>query len=234
MKKALMSAGLINFYIQENSFLDREDIKIFTAGTTDAMLKLHREEKVDLIVATLNMPGGIDTENLFDTIRRNEELQKVSTIIIGEDTPVNRERCKQCGANAVFTAPVDGVLLHDKMRQLLNIAPRQSYRAMLQIAGVEGNVGDKAFLCRAENISASGMLITTQEVLAAGDLVSLSLFLPDGACVDAQGEVVRTARQAAAPHVFRYGLRFTDISPEAESSIDDFVRKTSGAEDGGA
>lgn len=230
MKKALMTAGLINFYIQENSFLGREDIKVFTAATTDVMLKLHREEKVDLMVTTLDLPGTLTCEKLFDTIRRSEELRKVSIIIICEDTPVNSKRCRQCGANAVFTTPVDGALLHDRMRQLLDIAPRQAYRAMLQIAGVEGTLGDRAFLCHAENISATGMLISAQEVLPEGSPVYLSLFLPDGARVCAHGAVVRTARQMATSHAFRYGIRFTDISPEDVAAIEKFVKQeTAGA-----
>ncbi len=225
MKKALIAIDLISLYMKKDSFLDRADIKILSAASNDAFLKTHEKEKVDLIVTLLDMPGSIKSEKLFDMIRQREELRKVSIIIICEDTPEHRERCRKCGANAVFTKPVDFNQFHGKMRQLLDVAPRQAYREVLQIVDIEGKFGDRSFFGHGENISASGMLLKTEDIFALGDQMYFSFFLPDGMHVNARGEVVRLIRQALATHVCRYGVQFTDIAPQNRSAIEMFVKK---------
>jgi CheY-like chemotaxis protein len=225
MKKALIAIDLIGLYMKGEGFLDRADIKVLTAASNDAFLKINGQERVDLIVTRIDMPGSITSEKLFEIIRQSEELRKVSIIIICGDSPDHRERCKECGANAVFIKPVDIDLLHVKMRQLLDVAPRQPYREMLQIVDIDGKFGDRAFFGRGENISVKGMLIKTEDIFAPGDQIYFSFFLPDGTQVRVRGEVVRLMKEAPALHVCRYGIRFTDITPEDRSAIEMYVRK---------
>jgi DNA-binding response OmpR family regulator len=223
MKKVLITDHLEQLYAKTGSFLNRAHIKVFTAATNDEVLKIHREEKVDLIVARLDLPG-IGSEELFDSIRQNKELREVSTILICKDTLANRERCRQCGANAVFTLPVDLSLLHAKVQQLLEVAPRKSYRVTLTVA-VEGKFKDVPLMFRTENISASGMLIRADNTLAEGDHISFSFFLPDETHVVARGEIARVIQQAGEPDLRLYGVRFTDIDPNVRSAIEAIVRK---------
>jgi CheY-like chemotaxis protein len=225
MKKALIAIDLISLYMMTDSFLGDADIKVLTAASNDAFLKAHGKEKVDLIVTRLDMPGSIKSEQLFDLIRQNQELRNVSIIIICEDTPEHRERSKKCGANAVFIKPVDIDLLHVKMRQLLDIAPRQPYREMLQIVDIEGKFGDRSFFGHGENISTSGMLLKTEDIFKPGDQMYFSFFLPDGMQVSARGEVVRFIKQALATHVCQYGVQFTEIAPRNKSAIEMYVKK---------
>jgi CheY-like chemotaxis protein len=224
MKKILIEDHLKQRYLTGSSFLDRGHIKVITAATNDEMLKVHRAEKVDLIVTQLDMPGT-KIEKLFDIIRHDKELQGVPVIIICRDTPVNRERCKQCGINAIFTIPVDTALLHARMQEFLDIAPRKSYRVALTVA-VEGKSKDRRFLYHTENISATGMLIKAgQDALAEGDLISLSFYLPDGTHVDAHGEIQRVLREPTAPDSRLYGIKFTDLGSPAREAIEAVVKK---------
>ena len=223
MKKVLIANDLKHLFIKKDSFLDREDITIFTPETNDEALKIHIEEKVDLIVTKLDQPG-LRSEELFEIISKSGELREVLTIIICDGTLFHRERCKRCGAHAVFTSPIDIALLHLKIRQFLDVAPRQSYRVALNVA-VEGKFNNRPFLYRTENISASGMLIKAEEVFAQGDRLSLSFFLPDGTRVSARGEVVRIVKQGNAPDACLYGIKFTDIAPSVQSPIDTFIKK---------
>ena len=225
MKKALIAIDLISLYMQQDSLLGREDVKVLTAASNDAFLKTHRQEKVDLMVTRLDMPGGIKTEKFFELIRQSEELRQVSIILIGEDTPEHRERIAQCRANAVFIKPFDIDLLHVKMRQLLSIAPRQPYQEMLQIVDIEGKFGDRAFFGRGENISSSGILIKTEDVFATGDRIYFSFFLPDGMRIQVRGEVVRLMKLSPALHACRYGARFTDITQQNKAAIELYVNK---------
>jgi DNA-binding response OmpR family regulator len=223
MKKLLISNELKRLFTEHSSYLDRADITVFTADTNDDMLRTHIVEKVDLITTKLDLPG-LRSEDLFDIIRQSKGLREVLAIIICRNTPAHRERCKQCGAHAVFTEPVDIGLLHLKMLEFLAVAPRQSYRVALNVA-VEGKFNNRPFLYHTENISATGMLIKAEEVFAQGDQLSFSFYLPDGTRVSARGEVVRTVQRGNAPDGPLYGIKFTDIAPSVRSPIDTFVNK---------
>ncbi len=223
MKKVLLANDLKSLFMESNSFLDRADIRLFTAHSNDEVMKIHRKEKVDLIVTQLDMPG-IKSEELFNIIRNSEELRAVSTIIICKDTLDHRERCKQCSANAVFTLPVDAVLLYIKAQQFLNVAPRKFYRAPLAVA-IQGTFRERPMPFWTENISARGMLIKSQEPLLKGDGVFFSFFLPDGTHVSGYGEIARVVEQTTEPDAFFYGIKFTNIDPNDQSAIELAVNK---------
>jgi CheY-like chemotaxis protein len=231
MKKVLLANDLKSLFMEKSSFLERADFMVFTAATNDELLKVHREEKTDLIVTRLDLPG-VRSEEVFSSIRKSADLRGVSVIIIYQDTLANRERCKQCSANAVFTSPVDTALLHMKAEQFLNIAPRKSYRAVLAV-GIQGKFKNKPRPFWTENISARGMLIRTEEPLSKGDGIFFSFFLPDGAHVSGYGEIARAVQPATGADAFLYGIRFTNIAPDVQSAIEIAIKKnTSGAYQG--
>lgn len=222
MKKVLLAGGLKDLFAGKGSFLERADIEVYTAYTYGQMLKIHRREGVDLIITQLNVPD-MKGEEFFETLRKSEELRRVSSIIIcGEDTLDHREQCKRCRANAVFTMPLDAVLLHNKVQQFLNVAPRKSYRTALAVA-IQGKFKDKPRPFYTENISAKGMLIRSEEPLAKGDGIFFSFFLTDGTHASGYGEITRVARAAGAP--YQYGIRFTNIEPSVRAAIEAAIDK---------
>jgi CheY-like chemotaxis protein len=223
MKKVLLAQDLKKPIMEQSNFLERAGVAVFTASTNDDMLKVHKTEKVDLIVTKLDLTG-MKSEELFRSIRESRELRDVSTIIICKNTLAHRERVNQCNPNAFFTMPVKPVLLHMKMQQFLNIAPRKSYRAALAIA-ISGTFKNRPLSFRTENISASGMLISAEEPLAKGDGVFFSFFLPNGTHVSGYGEIARVNKAPASPEAFLYGIKFTDVDPDVKSLIEAAVKK---------
>jgi CheY-like chemotaxis protein len=223
MKKILLMKDIKKLFTDQGNFLDRSDIKVLTAATNAELLKVHREKKVDLIVTQLEAPG-IKSEKVFDIIRENEELRRVSVIIICNDTLAHRERCKLCRPNAVFTIPVDLPLLFIKMQHLLDIAPRRDYRAALAVA-IQGKFKDRPLPFWTENISASGMLIKAEEPLSKGDGVFFSFFLPDGTHVSGYGEITRVNRPGTEEGAYLDGIKFTNIDPDTRSAIEAVVKK---------
>ncbi len=223
MKKVLLTKDVKKLIAGQNNFLNRSDITIATASTNAEVLKIHREEKVDLIVTQLETPG-IESEKIFAIIRDNKELRGVSTIIICNDTLAHRERCKQCRANAVFTMPVDTALLLVKMQHLLNVAPRMHYRAALAVA-IQGKFKNRPLPFWTENISASGMLIKAKEPLSKGEGIFFSFFLPDGTHVSGYGEITRINRPGLEQDSFLDGIKFTSIDPGVQSAIDAVIKK---------
>jgi CheY-like chemotaxis protein len=227
MKKVLLTRDVQSLLGGQKTFLDRSDIKVLTVATNAEILKVHREEEVDLIVAQLDTPG-IESEKVFSLIREHEELQEVSTIILCNDTPENRKRCKECRVNAVFTIPVDAPALLARMQILLQIAPRMKYRTALAVA-IQGKFKERPLPFWTENISASGMLIKAQEPLSQGDGIFFSFYLPDGTHVSGYGEITRISKPGIEEGSFLDGIRFTRIDPEVQSAIDAVVKSESKA-----
>jgi CheY-like chemotaxis protein len=209
---------------KERSFLDREGVKLFTAATNDDVLSIHRTERVDVIIADLHTPG-MKLEALCSAIRSDEGLSKAAVIILRPDSAADRERSAQCKANAVLTLPMDPAQILEKVRQLLEISWRESYRVLVSVS-VSGSSKDRSFFCRSGNISTTGMLIETEKIFSKGDRLACSFFLPDSAQIKANGEIVRVI-QTEGSKSCQYGVKFSELPAGAKSAIEVFVEKKS-------
>lgn len=225
MKKLLIAQNLKPLMMTAMNFLRRSEIAVFTAATNDELLKNHLAEHAQLIVTTLDTPG-LACETLVHTIRRGEAMRNVSILLLCDSTPAQRERCDQCGANAVVTKPVDHVLFAQKMQELLDVAPRRFYRVGLNIA-IDGIRNERPLAFSSQNISTKGMLIRTGESLAQGERIFCSFFLPDGKHLSATGKVVRVVKPATEATASHYGVRFESLAPDAEYAIAAFIDKKS-------
>ena len=223
MKKVLLAKDIETLFKIKSGFLFRADVNVFLAATNEEILKVHEQEHVDLIITRIDLPG-IRSEELFRVIRDREELRDVSSIILCNDTLEHRMRCRKCHANAVFTAPVDAPLLHIKANQLLDIAQRKPYHAVLAI-GIQGSFQDRPRPFWTENISTSGMLIRSEEPLVIDDITFFSFSLPDGTQVSGYGKISRAEKLATTPDTFLYGVNFTNIDPAVKAAIKAAVDK---------
>jgi CheY-like chemotaxis protein len=224
MKKIIIARDLKRLCLEKSRYLERSDVRVFTADTTDDVLQISLKEKIDMIVTQLDMPG-MKSEELYGIIRKSRELREVSIVIVCQDTLAHRERCRKCKANAVLTLPLDGELLSLKVQQFLSVAPRMMYRAALAVA-IEGKFKNRPLPFWTENLSANGMLIRAQEPLAKGDGIFFSFFLPDGTHVSGYGEIVRAVQLVNEPDSFQFGITFTSIDPEVKSAIEKVVKLT--------
>jgi len=225
MKKVLIADDVNTVLNEEKSFLAREGFKLISASTTDDVLALHRAEKVNLIIMGVDMPG-MKCEDVCSLIRENQELRAVSLIILCPDNPAALGRTAKCGANVVMTLPVNAALLMEKAQQLLAIPSRESYRVLLTVK-IVGSAKDNAFFCRSENISTTGILVETDKILAKGDRVLCSFFLPGSKQLKTSGEIIRVIKQAAGAKSHQYGIKFFQLDDEATSAIETFVERKS-------
>ena len=92
MKKIIIEADIYEALRKEQSFLNRSDIKTFTAVTNEEALAVHKAEKADLIVTKLDTPP-MNGETLCSLIREDQALSGVSMLIVCSNTPSDHERC---------------------------------------------------------------------------------------------------------------------------------------------
>jgi len=225
MKKVLLAPDIITLLVQQQSFLNRSDLRVFTAETNEEALDIHREEKVNLIINHFTAQE-MSTERFCSVVREDKDLSRVSVIIICSKIRADIEASERCKANAIMTRPMDPAILLEKAHQLLDISSRASFRILLNVS-VDGTIGNTSFFCRSENISASGMLIETDQLLAKGDIIACSFFLPAGMRIQTTAEVMRNIRQGYGSGPHQYGIRFTRLTAEAKRALADFVETRS-------
>jgi DNA-binding response OmpR family regulator len=219
MKKILLVNAVIAFHDRNQSLLNRSEFQILTAITAKEALQVHRQERVDLIVAELNMPD-MQGDELCAQLRSEKDLTNVSVILVCGGTPEDRARVAQCGANAWVARPINPDKLLESIGQLLTVSTRKGYRVLLK-AHVHGERESEPFFCTSHNISATGILFETDKLLKQGERINCTFFLPGACQIKADGEIVRAVKTLGGS--FYYGVRFTKLAPEHRGEIERFV-----------
>ncbi len=225
MKKVLIAHDIHVLLGQDKNFLDRTDLQVFVAATNDEMLKVHRAERVDLIMTKLVLPG-LASEKLFNLIREDPALRTVSIIMSCANDPKAIEASSRCRVNAVLLEPLHPVLFMAKAQQLLDIAVRETIRVLAGVT-VDGLFGNEAFYCRTRNISTTGMLIETRKRIAEGTRLYCQFHLSDATRIQTSAKIVRITQQTSGEGGYHYGLMFTDVAPEVKQLLVDFVEAQS-------
>ena len=224
MKKVLIAKDLHALLLPQNSFLNRAGMQMFTVSSNDELLEVHRSVQADLIITQLDLPG-MSTEQVAYRIRE-DSMRSAPILMVCPNTSNAIEQCGRCGAAAVIPRPVNPLVLLAKAQQLLAIAWRETFRALVNIV-VEGHSGSSTFFCRSRDISVSGILLETEKLLHEGSTIACSFYLPESSQVQATAEVVRTVAppDQKAPH--QYGLKFLQMNAEHRRSIEMFIHSKS-------
>lgn len=222
MQRVLIADEIYGRLKGEKSFLDRTGIRLFHADTNRNLLALHIRERADLIIAGLDS-RDMSGEALCSVIREDENLRKVSIIIVCGAGDRDIERCSLCRANAFVSSPVSTAVLLQEAYQLLHIAPRRKARVPVSLK-IEGISKGRPFVCEVRNISSSGVLLSTSAILYEGDEVRCGIRLADGFRISAAGEVVRVlGKKWGADRA--YGIRFAELRQEDADALEAFLRK---------
>ncbi len=220
MKKILTLPDLLPFIEQEKSVSKRAGYRILTATSGEEALKIHRSEKVDIIIVDIDMPR-IAGDKFCSYVKKDKSLGNVYVILVCSDSKPDIERCTKSKADSYMTRPIDIDLLLRKIREVLDIRVRGSDRIPLKIT-VVGSSG-KTFHCYAHDLSVSGILIETDKILHKGDSVGC-LFCPGHSREIVVNGVV--ARVRIEPNnVYRYGIKFSHLSANSRAAIEELIKK---------
>jgi DNA-binding response OmpR family regulator len=223
IKKILIANDIKSVIEKNESFFNRENIKILASSSNEEALSIHKIEKVDLIITRLDTPQ-MDGETLCSLVRNDRKLQRVSIIMVCSSSKFYIGRQSQCRANAFMHEPLNLSILFEKAHQLLNIAQRESLRAPVVIK-VHGKYKGEPFLCISENISASGMLFHTERIIDRGDNIICSFFLPNSAHILTEAEIVRVIEKKAEFDTYHYGIKFSDLNSNDKSAIEMYTKE---------
>lgn len=220
MRKVLITKDLMPYFETEGHILRRADIKVFTADSSLEIIPVHKAEKMNLIVASLD-PDALPGDELCRRIREDPELKKVSLIVVCHKRKADMKRCAESGANSFLTYPVNPDDLRKAVENLIDVPYRKNLRVLIRVS-IRGSLRNEPFFCVSENISRTGLLIESEKTLARGDRINCSFFLPEEEHkINAECEVVRVEKKKE--HSYHYGIKFIEIEPEALMAIDRYV-----------
>jgi two-component system chemotaxis response regulator CheY len=222
MKKIIIADEIKSMLERKESFLKRASIKVFNVASNEEALNIHRSEKVDLIITDIDSPG-MSGEALCSTIRENGELCKVSIIIVCSENESDFERCSKCRANAIVTKPVNPEVLLEEAHRLLNVAERTDFRVPIAVK-IRGKYKGEAFLGYSENLSVSGMMFESEQVLKKGDVVLCAFLLDDSTHVTTDAEIVRVIKGRTEHDINQYGARFIGLADDFKSAIEAYIK----------
>jgi CheY-like chemotaxis protein len=220
MKKILVVSDIKGLIERERNISKRTGYRIFTAASADEALRIHRIKKADLIITDLDMPG-MGGDELASLIKKDKGLRHAFVILICSDRKSDVKRCENSKADFFITKPVNANLLLSKVRQALDIQERGSARIPLRITLVASS--RRTFSCDAYNVSITGILIETEEVLHRDDSVACLFCISDSDEIIVKGKVVRV--KIKGNDTYQYGINFTDLSSSSYSAIEAFVNK---------
>ena len=218
MKKILLVNSSRYFFDEGKSLLDRKDFQVLLAPTAMKALLMHREEKVNLIVADMELQD-ISGDMLCARLREDSESRAVSFILVCHNAE-QMEKGTRHGANICLKRPFPANEILGHVEKMLAISVRKGYRVLLR-AKVKGSKDDTVFFCTSQNLSVSGILIETDRSLAVGDLISCSFYLPGSAHISAEGEVARIENSDSGKLLC--GVRFTTLDTSSKNAIEEFI-----------
>jgi len=198
----------------------REKVSLLTASSGKDILNIHKTENADLIIADLEMPE-INGDEVCDAIRNDDTTRKVSFIIICDNDESAINRCRTSKANTFITRPIKVRELSEDIIKYLDISERNSIRIIFQVF-VKGKFMDRFFFGRSENISNSGILLSTDEAIEKSHNITCTFIVGED-LITVEGEVIRTIEDV--PNRYRYGIRFININPFLKTKIDQFINQ---------
>lgn len=136
----------------------------------------------------------------------------------GEVSPYLVER----GIDEVVSPLEDPLLVQHAVSNILGVAPRAAVRLVLRLeAALEA--GPKSLFCTSVDLSTSGALIESDDVLPLGTHATLKLFLPDvREPVAVNSQVVRHA-DPRYDRARGFAVRFLALDPVVREHLDRFL-----------
>ena len=220
MKKILIVDPLESSLEKKKAVLSKSGFHLFSAYTANEALTILRDNKIDMLISELDMPG-MNGGELCSALRADGSLKNISVIMIGFQGQESADRAQACGANSFLSKPLSPKELYGVVNELLNVHGRENYRVLMKVT-VKGISKDVSFFCTSQNLSMSGVLLETTKLLSKGDEIECSFFLRSDNII-VTGEVVREEKKP--PNTYHYGIKFLKLTAGAGDLIEGFVEK---------
>ena len=222
-KTVLLVDDVRLFLNLEETFFRRTGCRILTAMSGEEALEVAKAEKPDIILLDFVMPG-ISGDEVCRRIKNDPETKDTIVIMVTtKSDEKDTKLCRDAGCDDIVLKPINQRELLEKVARYLDIEYRVHFRILIRIE-VEGRWRDGFFMGEANDLSRSGMLLTTEAELKMGERINVQFVVPGSRePISLTGLVVRVAEDEGKPGKFLIGLEFEDIAPEIEEAITSYI-----------
>lgn len=194
-------------------------VEIRSAANADEAMTIIGNERVDLLVADLELEG-ISGDELC---RRTKAHDNGSYVILASNgKKTNLKLCGKAGADAHLQIPIVAEALARNVSSILKMPTKRATRVLVKTQ-ISSSYNNEPFFCVSHNISATGMMLETEQSLAKDDRINCSFYLPDSEKLSARCSVVRVSQVDSKSNL--YGVLFVDISDEDKALLEEFIAK---------
>jgi response regulator RpfG family c-di-GMP phosphodiesterase len=206
----------------QETILRRRQAIILTALAGSEGLQKAKQEKPHLIVFGFDL-FDMNAPEFCREIRNDEGTRSISLLLICDrGTPEHGDLCMSAGCNDIIFRPLQRRELDSKVAKLTAIPVRRLLRTITKIeVSLEKN--GRFVLARSVNISANGMLIEVDRVLAGDERVRLHFYLPgDPKPLQLEAEILRAEFSG---NMAKYGLSFSNATDDERERIERYVHR---------
>ncbi len=221
LRKILIADGNTKMLTMLKSFLEVRDFKIFTTTSAGDIMDLAREIQPDLVIMDFEMEE-MNAEEVCRRLKRNDSTQRISVMITtGREPEKIKAQCLLAGATAIVRKAEGRDALLRNVTQVLGLVKRAHVRTSCDFrVGIED--GGELVEGVAQNISQSGLYLTTRTILQGGTALRLSFELPGvGERLEILSEVVRI--ESLVGGLYGYGIQFLEANPASLQALQHFA-----------
>ncbi len=219
VKKVLLTSSSKTFLSRNKYLLTDKGFLLFTAASGQEAIKLHQESLFDLILSDLEL-DDMDGCSLCSEVRRTESSRAVPVVLICHDTAECVEKVEQSNAAALLLRPIDPTQLLVTIGSFIDMQLARCKRVVFT-AEVATRKQEIEFICVSHDISATGILLETEQQLSIGDRISCAFSVYDSARTWTEGEVTRSISSPASRNF--YGIKFINLPVSQCNEIKKYV-----------
>src|SRR5262245_22426909 len=200
----------------DDSLLQRAEVRLVWAETSDAFLKLAHEHRPDLVVLDPQV-AHFDAQACAARLREDAALSGMIVLLIGNRSA--KRGTADGPINGTLARPVTQERLLEALRRHGLTVERGGDRVEVAVK-VDLTHGGRTVLAYTRDLAVDGCFLHTHDALAVGDRVFLAFQLPQpgGRAIRVEADVVRLGSGGIA-------LRFASLSPPDRVELGRFLRK---------
>jgi len=224
MYKILLADDVRLTLAAEKEYLEGRNLKVFAASSASEARELAGVVQPDLVVLDYEMPDMTGAE-VCEHLKSNPETAHIPVLIMSiRDDEEILSRCESAGAAGFLRKAEGREALLERVASALGVPRRRHVRVPCQFTvGISDN--ERVFTGEVENVSESGMFLTTGRKFSTGMVLRLRFMLPPaGGEIRLLGEVVRA--EEIADDKQGYGIQFLEMDPASRDVLQKFLDRS--------
>ena len=208
----------------ERSYLERESFTFATARSGPEALESIRQNRPDLMVLDLFMPG-MNGDEVCRRIKSDPATRSIPVIMVSAgDKPETRELCFEAGCDAYVVKPLQRDALLEAIEEVIIIAKRRFPRIPISLQASVQHGGREAE-ARIHTISQGGLFLEMSPSPVPGDIVAVSFSLSGFEERIRARAQVRWSGRVRAGGASGVGTEFVEIEDRHRDIIGQYVER---------